>query len=276
MPNSRLDVPNAWRGPIAEWLAVRRAAGQSVKTVKNRRCEIEYVARGLKTGPAKVTGRDLVNFFAAQSWGINSRKSYKATVRTFFEWFQTSGYRADNPASMLPSIRKLEPAPKPCPDKWILTAYQRADDDERLMLQLGAEAGLRRAEIAACHGNDVVQDLLGYSLRVVGKGSKQRYVPIGDDLAAKIMDREGWCFPGRFGGHVTPELVGSKLSALLPDGYTAHSLRHRYATRTYEETHDIYVVSKLLGHASVETTQTYVAIPERDLRSAVGAVALVN
>lgn len=53
-----------------------------------------------------------------------------------------------------------------------------------------------------------------------------------------------------------------------------HSLRHRYATRMYETTHDLLLVSKLLGHSSVETTQIYVAMPDDRLRVAVAATLL--
>ena len=58
------------------------------------------------------------------------------------------------------------------------------------------------------------------------------------------------------------------------DGWTAHSLRHRYATTTYAVTRDLLLVSKLLGHASVETTQRYIAMPDDRLRAAVEATRL--
>lgn len=270
------EVPESWREPISEWIGSLGAAGLSPETIKTRRCQIGHIAKGVDVSPQNLTGRALVAYFGTQTWKRNSRKSYKVAARTFFTWFQMVGGRADNPALMLPKIKAVEPQPKPCPDKCVLAAYQNGDEDERLMVQLGAEAGLRRAEIASCHSDDVVRDLLGYSLRVIGKGNKRRFVPIGDDLARKIIERRGYLFPGRIDGHISDEVVGHRLSRLLPEGYTAHSLRHRYATRTYEETHDIYLVSKLLGHASVETTRIYVAMPESRLRAAVGAVALVG
>lgn len=65
----------------------------------------------------------------------------------------------------------------------MLAALRKATDGERLMLRLGAECGLRRFEIAKVHSRDVMRDLVGWSLVVVGKGDKQRIVPIGDDLA---------------------------------------------------------------------------------------------
>lgn len=84
----------------------------------------------------------------------------------------------------------------------------------------------------------------------------------------------GYLFPGRWSGHVEASYVGKLITRLLPDGWSAHSLRHRYATRTYESTHDLYLVSKLLGHSSVETTQIYVAMPDSRLRAGMSAVTL--
>ena len=83
----------------------------------------------------------------------------------------------------------------------ILTALRKATDSERLMLRLGAECGLRRFEIAKVHSRDVMRDLVGWSLVVVGKGDKQRIVPIGDDLALLIRSAHGYLFPGRWSGH---------------------------------------------------------------------------
>lgn len=156
----------------------------------------------------------------------------------------------------------------------ILAALRKATDGERLMLRLGAECGLRRLEIAKVHSRDVMRDLVGWSLVVVGKGDKQRIVPIGDDLALLIRSAHGYCFPGRWSRHVESSYIGRRLSTLLGDGWTAHSLRHRYATTTYAATRDPLLVSKLLGHASVETTQRYIAMPDDRLRAAVEATRL--
>lgn len=173
-----------------------------------------------------------------------------------------------------PSIRRPHPHPRPCPDIVILKALSKATDRERLMLRLGAEAGLRRFEIAKISDADLVRDLMGWSLMVIGKGDVQRMVPISDDLAGEIRAHgPGYIFPGRWGPHVEASSVGKHLSRLL-DGWSAHSLRHRYATRTWEATHDLLLVSRLLGHASVETTQRYVAMPCARLGDAVSATLI--
>ncbi len=80
----------------------------------------------------------------------------------------------------------------------------------------------------------------------------------------------------RWRGHVEKSYVSRHLTRLLPDGWGPHSLRHRYATRMYETTHDLLLVSKLLGHSSVETTQIYVAMPDSRLRVGLDAVTLAG
>lgn len=158
---------------------------------------------------------------------------------------------------------------------WSLEDIEKASDFfQKLMIRLGAECGLRRGEIARVHSDNVVADSAGRSLIVRGKGDKQRIVPLPDDLAGIIMDAHGYLFPGRFGGHVEESYVGDHISHLLPDGYGAHTLRHRFATVTYATTHDLFVVAELLGHESVETTEHYVAMPDGRLRAATAAVRL--
>lgn len=142
------------------------------------------------------------------------------------------------------------------------------------MIRLAAECGLRRGEIARVRSDDVMPDLLGRSLIVHGKGGKQRVVPMTDDLADAVAGAHGFLFPGRWSGHVEESYVSRHVSALLPDGFGCHSLRHRFATAEYRATHDIYLVSRLLGHESVETTQLYTAMADDRLRAGLAAVTL--
>ena len=140
------------------------------------------------------------------------------------------------------------------------------------MLEVLYSCGLRVSELTSLRLGDLFFGE-GY-IRVTGKGDKQRIVPLPDDLADLISACDGYVFPGRFGGHVEESYIGDRLSSLLGDGWTAHSLRHRYATATWQATHDLLLVSKLLGHASVETTQVYVAMPDERLRAGMAAVLL--
>jgi site-specific recombinase XerD len=111
------------------------------------------------------------------------------------------------------------------------------------------------------------------SLRVTGKGDRTRVIPLHPTLEAALEGLDGWAFPGRFnGGHVSADKVGKTLSRLLGPGWTAHTLRHRFASRAHAADRDIRAVQELLGHAKLETTQRYTAIPDGALRAAVMAV----
>lgn len=262
-----------WADDVNHWLDSLKAAAYSPATLSTRRCQLTALSHALGGSPLDVDADELIDYFASRSWKPETRKSARNAVVSFFRWLQASGKRDDDPSDELPSVRRPQAHPRPCPDRVIIQAMQRADDEERLMLRLGAECGLRRSEIATTSSADVLDDVGGRSLMVRGKGDKQRIVPLPDDLADEILGHDGYCFPGRFGGHVEATYVGKRLSRLLGD-WTPHSLRHRYATRMYEATGDIMLVSKLLGHESVETTQRYVAMPDSRLRVGLSSIAL--
>ena len=156
----------------------------------------------MPSGPKDVTTEQIVQAFARQQWKPETRKAYRNTISSFFRWLHKSGRRSDDPSLDVPRVKKPHAHPRPCPDRYIAAAMEKATTLERLMIRLGAECGLRRGEIARVHSDDVVTDSAGRSLIVRGKGDKQRIVPLPDDLAGIIMDARGYLFPGRFGGHV--------------------------------------------------------------------------
>lgn len=273
---NKISAPVPWRRSIEGWTDTLKAAGLSAQTIKSRRYKMAHLAALLMpSGPKDVTTEQIVQVFARQQWKPETRKAYRNTISSFFRWLHKSGRRADDPSLDVPRVKKPHAHPRPCPDRYIAAAMEQATPSEKLMIRLGAECGLRRGEIARVHSDDVVADSAGRSLIVRGKGDKQRIVPLPDDLADIIMDARGYLFPGRFVGHVEESYIGDHISHLLPDGYAAHTLRHRFATTAYAATHDLFVVAELLGHESVETTEHYVAMPDGRLREATAAVRLI-
>ena len=272
---NKISAPVPWRKSIEGWTDTLRAAGLSAQTIKSRRYKMIHLSWLLMpSGPKDVTTEQIVQVFARQQWKPETRKAYRNTISSFFRWLHKSCRRSDDPSLDVPRVKKPHAHPRPCPDRYIAAAMEMATSSEKLMIRLGAECGLRRGEIARVHSDDVVADSAGHSLIVRGKGDKQRIVPLPDDLAAIVMDANGYLFPGRFGGHVEESYIGDHISHLLPDGYAAHTLRHRFATTAYAATHDLFVVAELLGHESVETTEHYVAMPDGRLREATAAVRL--
>lgn len=142
------------------------------------------------------------------------------------------------------------------------------------MVRLAAHAGLRCCEICRVHRDDVAQTAAGYTLRVHGKGRKIRVIPITRALALEILAASGYLFPGQIDGHLSPAYVSKLVSRALPEGWTAHTLRHRFASRAFIGTgKDIRAVQELLGHASVATTQIYTAVEDDVMRAGVDFAA---
>lgn len=151
----------------------------------------------------------------------------------------------------------------------------KADRRDALMIRIGFEMGLRCCEIARVHTSDVLPVGSRHVLAVVGKGDKRRVIPMKEDLARLILSYpQGWLFPGRIDGHLSAAYVSKRISWALPKSVTAHMLRHRYGTVTYAEGGaNIRAVQKLLGHASIETTQVYTEVSDEALWKAAMAAA---
>ena len=267
MTNHKKNIPpQLWAQPIDGFLQYLGGLGYSAATITTRSNHLTKFANSLPKDicPRDVSTSDLFRFIA-----ISPSKAYKKSVKnslnSFFKWAVLTGLCANNPATALPAFRPERPRPKPCPDKYIIQALEHATYEERIMLLLASELGLRRAEIARVHSDDVAGTIGTYMLLVHGKGEKQRILPCPDTLAEDILFANGFVFPGRFGGHVEESYIGKKISALLPQGYSAHKLRHRFATKAYELNHDILAVKEALGHTNVETTEHYVAASQAAL-----------
>ena len=254
----------SWRG----WML---ASSTPDSTVGLRLYHLARLARAVPEGPAAVTLDQLTAFLASSGWQPNTRRSWRGSVRAFYSWALAAGVVAESPALLLPPVRVPRGRPRPTPEEAFRDALVVADERVRLALLLAGVHGLRRGEVSRLRREDVAKDLLGWSLRVTGKGGHVRLVPLTEDVAAEIRRRPvGWLFPSpRGGGHLTPHHLGKLVSARLPEGYTMHTLRHRCGTVAYAATRDLRAVQELLGHARPETTALYTAVPDGAIRSAV-------
>lgn len=270
-------VSGSWSNALTEYTTAMRAAGRSRETIKLRGSQLRRMAVALRVGPWEVTTADLLAWIGGRTWSRETLRSHRAAARSFYGWALGAGHVDKSPAAALPTVRPSPPSPRPTPDLVYRRALERAVGWERLALRLGDEAGLRRGEMVLVHERDLVEDLVGVSLRVHGKGAKEREVPLNASLALALAracrDGDGWAFPGNVAGHLSPAHLAKRVSALMPDGVTTHSLRHRFATRTYEAVGKIEVVQDLLGHASADTTRRYVRMGRDELRRAVEAIA---
>lgn len=255
---------------INAFLAWKMAGGAARSSLKIRRSHLMALAdRG---SLRHITEADCIQLLTERArLAPESRRGLVTSWRTFYRWAVVRGYVKEDPTVNLAAIRVPPGMPRPIPEATLARCVRDADGETRLMLLLGAYAGLRRAEIANVHSDDVE----GRWLRVTGKGNKVRRVPIHDALAGELSRVHGWAFPSPVfeGRPVTADYVSDRLSRVLPPPYTPHSLRHRFATMAYRGTHDLRSVSLLLGHAKPETTVRYTLIDDDELTAAVNSIA---
>lgn len=231
-----------------------RARGTITLRCSHVRRALEYIDK-----PVEQIGRaDLMGWLAANDWGAPARASARASLQNFWAWLAANGLCADV-AKDIPRPRQPRAVPRPANDDDILQALRCADSDIQLAIEIMASTGLRRAECARIKSSDLTYTPAPY-LRVIGKGGHERFVPVPAFLAKKISARGGWLFPGNDSGHISPGWLGKRIGRALPPGVTPHMLRHRYATTVYRNSGDLRAVQHLLGHASVATTQVYVAL----------------
>ncbi|GAA4479077.1 hypothetical protein GCM10023094_23650 [Rhodococcus olei] len=231
-----------------------------------------------------VTGTQLVAMAGRQQWSNEHRRGLRTSLMQLYEWAVSNGHAAENPARALPKVPESSPKPRPATDRIWRALLMAAGPRERIMARLACEVGLRRGEVARAHTRDLVEEVDGYALVVLGKGNKQRIVPIPDDLADEIArgpgghtigrGREGYLFPGETEGHLSPGHVGKLIGDLMPEGWSMHKLRHRFATKAFAGTGNLRAVQEALGHASVATTERYTAVARTEVRAAVNAAAV--
>lgn len=263
-------VPTAWAGVIDRWCLALAASGASEQTRVTRRAHVSKLARAMPCAPQVIDAGELVAWLGRQRWAAETRRAWRASLRSFFAFLDMPDV-----VDAIPRARAAIPTPRPAPDRVVAVGFRSADERTTLILRLAAEAGLRRGEIARVHANDLTEDLGGWSLLVHGKGGRSRLMPLSDELATLVRRRarDGWAFPGQIDGHLSARRVGELAADVLPDGWTLHTLRHRFATRAHVATSDLIAVQRLLGHASVATTQRYVATDAARLRSVALAAA---
>lgn len=277
---STLVVTPAWASQIAAWDTWLTAAARPSTTRSLRTYHLRRLAHAHPhLDPWEVTHDDLVAWLASHEWGAQTRRSVRASLRGFYGWAHRTGLTGTDPTTALPTVRAPRRTPRPTPDEVLVDALERAPVRERLMLVIAQRTGLRAGEVARVRREDVIPGLPGASLHVLGKGARERLVPLEDELTRILrLLPPGWAFSSstRPGEHLTAHTVSRLMSAALGPGWTAHTLRHRYASLAYSVERDLRAVQELLGHAQVTTTQVYTLVPDDARRRAAAGAGVIG
>lgn len=259
-------------GVVDDWALWMRARGLSKRTVHERARMVRRVAEASDVSPDVLSSRQLLTYLARSGVGQSTRANYHVALSAWCRWLVEQGIRSDNPMATVPRPKIPRRRPRP-----VETAHlerllsSRMHRRTRTMVILAAFAGLRVHEIAKIRGEDV--DHMGKRLYVVGKGGVDEWLPLHPRIAreARNYPRKGYWFTTYIGneeaqtGPVLPASVSAIMSiAMSRAGIpgTAHSLRHWYGTQLVRSGADLRTAQTLLRHASLQTTQIYVAVGE--------------
>lgn len=284
---AKSEFPPALSEGTAAFLLEQRARGVSPHTLKARRGDLDKLLafaaveawQGWEVKPRTLRGFALE--LGERGLDPASQARILSTVRTFFGWlFETQRIQADPSAGLRnPKQPKRLPAFLTEGESSALLDLPEPQDFPtsrlRCLLELLYAAGLRVSELT---GLDL-QDLLveERTLRVLGKGGKERLVPFHGKaaevleaylghrrafLAEKTLPPTQALFLNQRGGRLTPTSVRGFLAKALEHAavrarVSPHALRHSFATHLLNHGMDLRAIQELLGHASLSTTQRY-------------------
>ncbi len=211
-----------------------------------------------------------------------------ASIRSFFKFLFREGIIKNNPASSLSTPKRDKHLPKFLDEKEIVLLLESPGKEDESGLRDAAiletlySTGIRVSELVGL--NIVSVDQIGGVIKVLGKGKKERIVPIGDRALQAIRDYlkkrrlaggkdDRALFFNKNGGRLTDRSVRRIinkyiLKTSIQQKISPHTLRHSFATHLLDHGADLRSVQELLGHANLSTTQIYTHITTERLKSA--------
>jgi integrase/recombinase XerC len=214
---------------------------------------------------------------------IMSRARKLSALRSFFQYLKQQSL-LDNPAVKLVAQRKVE---QPMPRALEVSSARALMDEigtqagstmiaarNRALFMLLYGSGLRIAEALALNRSDILDGEPSKNLRIIGKGSKERIVPIippawdALDIWLQMQPnnpKDGPLFTGVRGKRLSPAVFQRILRTFrrqrgLPEHITPHALRHSFATHLLASNTDLRSIQELLGHTNLSTTQRYTKV----------------
>ena len=256
----------------------------------------QFVEWAGERAPGEIRHRDVRRYAA----GLSADGAAPATVarklaaiRGLFDFLVRTEQVSQNPADLVSSPKREEKLPQVLSAEQVRSLLERIpartplELRDRAMLELAYSCGLRCEEIVNLDLGSM--DFETEQLRVLGKGSKERLLPVGepaqqalrryDERARHALSadpREQALFLSKSGRRLSNSDVTRRLGlwvreAALASGVSPHSLRHSFATHLLEGGADLRTIQELLGHASISTTQVYTRVDAARLRDAYAA-----
>jgi integrase/recombinase XerD len=277
--------------PEVEGFLALLAARRAPKTVEAYRRDLTHFARWLAAPPAPATTAQLEQYVAqlrADGLAPATVARRIAALRAFYRHLALLGTRADNPAAELTPPRRARKLPRTLSPGEVERLIDAAEGTtpralrDSAIVELLYGAGLRVSELVGLHRSSVELD--ERIVRCIGKGDKERVVPVGRPAVEALrrylsrgrphLDRRHRheLFLNAKGGPLTRagvflilRTVAAK-AGLEPERVHPHLLRHSFATHLLEGGADLRSVQEMLGHADLATTELYTHVSDQRRR----------
>ncbi|HWB37769.1 MAG TPA: tyrosine-type recombinase/integrase [Rugosimonospora sp.] len=266
---------------IGAYLAHLIASGAADKTLRLRAQLLRRLNAELPGGLLAATTHELVSWLGHPGWARWTLCTYYETVVAFYNW-ACAGRRPFLPENPTEGLRRPRPPkhePRPATEQQLAQALRLLSQPWRRAIMLAAFCGLRCGEIARLRREDITAD----TLHVERKGERSQELPVHTRVWAEVAELpHGLVVTRRSGQPYDSNGLSSAASRALAgiglNTLSLHKFRHRYATIMLLPAEwggvgaDIRTVQELMGHASLETTQAYIAVTDRQRRQAVAAI----
>ena len=222
--------------------------------------------------------REFLHQLRRQGLGAKSLQRWISSLNSFFEFLVKNNLVAQKLSDGLSAPKAEKRLPKYLDVDEVGSLAEKRDDSDigvrdRAMLELMYSSGLRLSELVSVDFDSI--NLKEGSVRVLGKGSKDREVPVGKFAVKAINDwlarRPSFCtniqdekalFISKQGRRISPRSIQDRLKKLaiesgLNQHLNPHRLRHSFASHMLESSGDLRAVQELLGHSDISTTQIY-------------------
>ena len=208
-----------------------------------------------------------------------------SSIKGFYEWLQMKGILRDNPVALIELPKRRTPLPKVLSVGEVsrLLNSDAIPLQDKTMVELLYACGLRVSELTSLQVKSI--DLNGGYLRVIGKGDKERLIPLGDVSAVVIrkylletgLEENDPLFPYLEGSEALLKTPINRrdvwqrvrdMRHIIGREVSPHTFRHSFATHLLENGADLRVVQELLGHSDIATTQIYTQISKKHVKLA--------
>ncbi len=253
----------------------------SENTIKTYRYALKNFKNYIKKDYLKITKKDIVSYLEYEQKSGKEAKSIAhslTVIRNFYKYLEIEQIIKNNPTDniTMPKIKKTLPdilTEKQVNDILDIKLCDKYSYRNKAMLELVYSAGLRESELINLKVYDV--NINNATIRVLGKGSKERIIPIGDyalkALEIYLNEYRSQLLKGKENDYLFLNSRGNKMSRQaffkivkqiasekgIKNNISPHTLRHSFATHMLEHGADLRSIQELLGHSNIRTTEIY-------------------